>query len=94
MEEQVGNKLTLVNRQQLIFEGVRLVEKFDEEEIILGTDMGVLDIKGTDLHITQLDLEKGTLMAEGFFTGLQFREESSGRKMRAKRKSVLGKLLK
>ena len=94
MEEQAKNKLILENRQRLIYEGVRLVEKFDEEEIILETDMGVLFLKGTDLHITQLDLEQGTLTAEGFFTGLQFREEGSGARLKARGRGILGKLLK
>lgn len=93
MEEQARNQLTLLNRRQLLLEGVRLVEKFDEEEIVLETNMGALFLKGADLHITQLDLEKGTLTAEGFFAGLQFREESSGTKVRAKGKGILGKLL-
>ncbi|MEW6273755.1 MAG: sporulation protein YabP [Bacillota bacterium] len=94
MEEQARNKLTLTNRRQLVFEGVRLVEKFDDEEIVLETNMGALFLKGNDLHITQLDLEKGTLLAEGFFTWLQFREESSGSRMKAKGKGILGKLFK
>lgn len=94
MEEQAKNRLTLLNRQHLTFEGVRLVDKFDEEEIILETNMGVLFLKGTDLHLTQLDLEQGTLTAEGFFTGLQFHEEGSGAKMKAKGKGILRKLLK
>ncbi len=94
MEEQARNRLTLVNRQKLTLEGVRLVEKFDEEEIVLETNMGFLFLKGTDLHITQLDLEKGTLAAEGFFAGLQFREEGSGSKIKTKGRGILGRLLK
>jgi len=94
MEEEIKIKLTLINRQKLIIDGVRLVDKFDEEEILLETKMGPLFLKGSDLHITGLDLEKGALTAEGFFTGLQFREESSGHKMRVKGKGILGKLLK
>jgi sporulation protein YabP len=91
VEEQVKNRLTLTNRQQLTLEGVQLVDKFDEEEIVLATTMGILTLKGTGLHITQLDLEKGTLMAQGLFTGFQFREGGPGGKMKTKGKSFLGK---
>lgn len=87
------NRLTLINRQQLALEGVRLVEKFDEEEIVLETTMGILTLKGSDLHITQLDLEKGTLAAQGSFSGFQFREEGPGGGMKKRGKNFLGKFL-
>jgi len=94
MEEEIKIKLTLINRQKLSIDGVRLVDRFDEEEILLETKMGPLFLKGSNLHITGLDLERGGLTAEGLFTGLQFREEGSGQKMRVKGKGILGKLLK
>ncbi len=31
---------------------------FDEEEIRLVTELGILSVKGKELHVTRLDLEK------------------------------------
>jgi sporulation protein YabP len=76
MEEQAGNKVTLTDRKNLALAGVQHVEKFNDDEIMLDTNMGVLSLKGEGLSITQLDLEKGTLTAQGFFAAIQFKEKS------------------
>ena len=38
--------------------GVSDVLCFDEEEIRLVTELGILSVKGKELHVTRLDLEK------------------------------------
>lgn len=38
--------------------GVKDVVAFDEGEIILITSEGMLTVKGTDLHVTRLDLDR------------------------------------
>ena len=94
MEEQAGNKVALVDRKHLELAGVQHVERFNEEEITLDTNMGVLSLKGEGLHITRLDLENGSLTAEGFFTTMQFRESRPALSKRGKGKNLWGKLLK
>lgn len=87
MEEHVNHSLTVNGRKQLILQGVLLVDSFDESEIKLETNMGILSLKGEGLHITQLNLETGSLTAEGFFTSFQYTES------RSKGKSILSKIL-
>lgn len=68
MEERVGvrpHKVNLLNRNVGAITGVRDVKAFNEEEIVLETDMGMLSIKGTDLHVTKLTLEKGEVEVDG-----------------------------
>lgn len=86
------HKVVLTDRKYLMVEGVRHVESFDEKEITLDTTMGFLTLKGEGLHITQLDLQKGTLTAEGFFAGFWFQEGKG--KGKGKGKSVLNRLFK
>ena len=38
---------------------------FDENTIVLDTDMGLLTIRGKDLHVNRLNLEKGEIDIEG-----------------------------
>ena len=38
---------------------------FDENTIVLDTDMGLLTIKGKELHVSRLTLEKGEVDIEG-----------------------------
>ena len=62
MEEKTGNKthkVLLSNRKTGNFSGVVDVLSFDVAEILLETEQGMLLIKGSDLHVNRLSLEKG-----------------------------------
>lgn len=54
------------------------VVNFDDETIILITDLGNLTIKGNNLHIISFDTSTGELSAEGEFIALVY--TNSGRK--------------
>ena len=61
MEEKnhkAEHRLQLLRREQGSFTGVRDVNSFDEKEISLVTEAGTLTVKGENLHVTRLDLEK------------------------------------
>ena len=61
MEEKAGkitHKLCLTDRNRGTITGVRDVNSFDEKEISLVSEAGVLSVKGENLHVTRLDLEK------------------------------------
>ena len=62
MEEKVverrAHKLELRARNKESITGVSDVLCFDEEEIRLVTELGILSVKGKELHVTRLDLEK------------------------------------
>ena len=53
------HSLMLENRQNGRITGVKDIKSFDEKEILLFTQAGKLIIKGEQLHVKQLDLEKG-----------------------------------
>ena len=63
MEENPGmaHKIVLNNRNQGNLTGILDVISFDENTIVLDTDMGLLTIKGKDLHVNRLSLEKGEI---------------------------------
>ena len=67
MEENPGmaHKIILNNRNQGNLTGILDVISFDENTIVLDTDMGHLTIKGKDLHVNRLSLEKGEIDIEG-----------------------------
>lgn len=68
MDERLGtrpHKINLLNRGVGAITGVREVKAFNESEIVLDTDMGMLSIKGTELHVTRLTLEKGEVEIDG-----------------------------
>lgn len=90
MDERVKHSVSIYGRKQLVMEGVKHVDSFDESEISLETNMGNVILKGEGLHITQLNLETGSLAAEGFFTSVQY-VESKGK---ARGKGLLNRILK
>ena len=68
MEEkplQKVHKVMLSNRRSGVLNGVIDVLSFDVGEILLETEQGMLMIKGSDLHVNRLNLEKGEIDLEG-----------------------------
>lgn len=63
--EKRVHKLELRSRSKGSITGVSDVLCFDEEEIRLVTDLGILSVKGKELHVTRLDLEKQEVDLEG-----------------------------
>ena len=59
-------------RERMQVSGVVHLESFDDEEIILETELGLLAIRGENLHIKHLDLEKGELFIEGLILELVY----------------------
>jgi sporulation protein YabP len=60
------HSLTVSNREHVEVMGVLSVESFDDEEIILETDLGTLTLRGEELSIKQLDLETGRFSVDGY----------------------------
>ena len=67
MEDKIGlsHKIVLNNRDKGNLTGILDVISFDENTIVLDTDMGLLTIKGKDLHVSRLTLDKGEIDIEG-----------------------------
>lgn len=87
-----SHKLILSNRQSGAVSGVRDVISFDEKMIVLSTQCGKLTIKGDQLHVNQLNLEKGDVDISGKVDTLIYSED--GKKSENRKESVLGRLFK
>ena len=76
------HKLTLSNRKNISVSGVVDVLSFDVNEVLLETDQGMLMVKGTDLHVSRLTLEKGEVDVDGRIDSLTYSDgggSSSGK---------------
>ena len=60
-----AHKLLLSNRRTGTISGVTDVISFDIAEILLETEQGMLMVKGTDLHVNRLSVEKGEVDLSG-----------------------------
>ena len=94
MEEKMTarpHKLTMVNRSSCTITGLQDVVSFDENQIVLDTDMGLLTMKGKDLHVSRLTLEKGEVDVDGTIDSLVYSSNEAYRRSGA---SLLSRLVK
>jgi sporulation protein YabP len=94
MEELGGSrahKVMLGNRRTGTISGVNDVLSFDLHEILLETDQGLLMIKGDDLHVNRLTLDKGEVDIDGKIDSLTYSDVGSGA-ANAKGESFFAKL--
>jgi len=69
MEERLStgssHRIAFNRRKQGSITGVREVISFDSQEVILDTEDGRLTIRGSELHVNRLTVEKGEVDLEG-----------------------------
>ncbi len=86
-----AHKIALLNRRTCNLTGVIDVLSFDVNEIILETDQGMLMIKGSELHVNRLTLDKGEVDIEGKVDSFTYSEQAG---MGGKGESLLTRLFK
>lgn len=72
---QRPHTVILEERKKLAVSGVEHVESFDEAEIVMQTNKGLLTVRGSDLHIGKLSVDTGEVNIEGIIGELQYEEE-------------------
>lgn len=87
--DEKGHRIQLVAREQGVITGVIDVINFDLGEIVLKTTMGTLVIKGKDMHVKRLSLEKGEIELEGNVESIVYSEKHKGKK---ENESLMGRL--
>ena len=72
-----AHSLQMETRERLRRTGVGDVSGFDENLIVLTTDMGELSIRGEQLHIDKIDLDAGLLELRGRICELCYAESAA-----------------
>ncbi len=62
---QNNHTVKFANRKDGFVSGVNEVISFDTDEVKVDTDMGIITIRGSGLHLKRLNLEKGEIDIEG-----------------------------
>lgn len=71
--------LIIENREKLSVTGVIDVESFNDECVIVDTELGVLIIRGEDLHISKLNLDSSELNIEGDIISCEYSDREGSR---------------
>ena len=64
-KKALSHKLMIDARKRSSITGVLDVISFDAKEVLLETELGVLTIRGDELHVNRLTLEKGEIDLDG-----------------------------
>ncbi|MDO5417801.1 MAG: sporulation protein YabP [Lachnospiraceae bacterium] len=94
MEEKVSprpHRLMMEDRGKMSITGIADVISFDENQVVLDTDKGLLTIKGKDLCVSRLTLDKGEVDIDGQADSLVY---SSNEAFRKAGESLLSRLFK
>ncbi len=78
MEEnkiKMPHNVVMEDRRKIALTGVSDVDSFDEETVIVFTDMGELIIKGNNLHVNRLDIDTGEVSVDGKIFSLSYTDD-------------------
>lgn len=89
IEERKGNinnvtnviqNVILENREKLSISGVLDVLSFDDQIVILETELGLLTVKGDNLRINKLSLDTAEVVVDGEISNLGYSEKDMTQK--------------
>ena len=86
----VIQNIVLENREKLNITGVLDVLSFDDQIVILETELGLLTVKGENLRINKLSLDTSEVTIDGAIYQLTYSEKDSMEKSGG----ILGKIFK
>ncbi len=91
VKQKRAHSVQMENRNKMIMTGITDVVSFDLNKVILQSDYGVITIKGDNLHVNKLSVDKGELDVDGVITAFEYSELST---YSAKGESIFNRLFK
>lgn len=91
MTTSVIQNVILENREKLTISGVLDVLSFDDQIVIVETELGLLTVKGENLRINKLSLDTTEVIVDGKVSNLSYSEKSSDKNSTG---GLLGKIFK
>ena len=86
--EDKKSNLMLENRKKLTINGVIEVINFNENQILLNTDVGTMLVKGQELKMNKLDVQNGDVIITGKVDSFVYTSDKS----KVKKDSVIARL--
>ncbi len=80
MNTNVIQNLILENREKLSISGVLDVLSFDDQLVIVETELGLLTVKGDNLRINKLSTDTEEVVVEGNIFNLSYSERNNTNK--------------
>ncbi|MBC2580881.1 sporulation protein YabP [Clostridium sp. DJ247] len=88
--EEKKSSLNVENRKRLVLNGVIEVISFNEEQIVLNTNLGKLNIKGQGLKMNKLDVQNGDVIIVGTINSCIY----TNSEIKKQKESIISRLFK
>ncbi len=89
--ESLNQEIKVKDRKKVELTGVKKIESLNNKEFVVNTNLGLLTVKGENLEMQHLEIEKGILWIGGAIDSLIY--DTSDKKTE-KKTSFLGKVFK
>lgn len=89
LNTSIIQNLILENRQKLSISGVVDVLSFDDQVVIVETELGLLTVKGENLRINKLSIDTSEVIVEGDMSSLAYSDNKSSENNKV---GLLGKI--
>lgn len=89
--ENLSQEIKIKDRKKVELTGVKKIESLNDKEFVISTNLGMLTVKGADLEMKQLEIEKGVLGIIGTIDSVAYEVTQ---KPKEKKQSFLGKVFK
>lgn len=77
MQRDLSNQdISLKSRKNLEVTGVKKIKSLNEDEFLVQTTLGLLQVQGENLEMSQLDLEKGILELSGKVNKVEYLQDN------------------
>lgn len=86
-----NHTVNIVKRNSINISGVKKIENFNDNEFLLETIMGFMNIKGSNLEIIKLDTYQGDVSIKGKIDSMSYMETTNKKN---KEESIFNKLFK
>ena len=88
-QSSVKNEVKIVNRERMTLGGVIDIDSYDENSVVLVTELGTLILKGENFRINKLNVDTGELDVEGILCSLTYSDN-----VRKKNESLISRIFK
>lgn len=73
----LSHSFSVSERKNIIISGVLKIDSFDNEEFLIETVQGYMNIKGENLEVVKLDTYQGNVTIKGRIDALSYIDENS-----------------
>lgn len=74
-QSNIVQNVILENRKKLTLTGIKDVLSFDDEIIVVESELGLINVKGNDLKVNKISIETGDVIIEGIIKMIEYSDK-------------------